>query len=84
LGGKGMLDGRDNDTYGVGYFYAQLSDEFGRVIDRNFGDTQGVEFFYNFEVTKWLHVTPDFQIIDPSAKSIDTVYVAGLRAKIDF
>jgi porin len=84
LGGKGMFDGRDNDTYGVGYFYAQLSDEFGRVIDRNFGDTQGVEFFYNFEVTKWLHVTPDFQIIDPSAKSIDTVYVAGLRAKIDF
>lgn len=84
LGGKGMFDGRDNDTYGVGYFYAQLSDEYGRVIQRNFGDTQGVEIFYNFEVTKWLHVTPDFQIIEPSAKHDDTVYVAGLRAKIDF
>ena len=34
LGGKGMFEGRDNDTYGVGYFYAQLSDKFGKIIER--------------------------------------------------
>jgi porin len=84
LGGKGMVDGRDNDTYGVGYFYAQLSDEFGRLIERDFSDTQGTEIFYNFEISKWMHVTADFQIIEPSANNVDNAYVAGLRMKIDF
>ena len=84
LGGKGIIDGRDNDTFGVGYFYVQLSNEFNSIIEQNFGDTQGVEMFYNIEVKPWLHITPDFQIIEPSSKQVDTTYIAGLRAKIDF
>jgi porin len=84
VGGKGSIHGRDNDTWGVGYFYAQLSHEFGRLIERNFDDTQGIEVFYNIEVSKWMHITPDFQIIEPSKNSIDTTYIAGLRAVIDF
>jgi porin len=84
LGGKGMFQGRDNDTYGIGYFYAQLSDKFGKIIERNFGDTQGFEMFYNFELSKWLHVTPDFQVIKPSAKNVDTAYIVGVRVKMDF
>jgi porin len=84
IGGKGMIDGRDNDTYGIGYFYATLSDEFGSVIQHVLGDAQGLELFYNIELTKWLHITPDFQIIEPSDRTIDTIYIAGLRAKIDF
>ena len=52
LGGKGMIDGRDNDTWGIGYFYTQLSDEFGSAIERNFGDSQGVEAFYNIRTDK--------------------------------
>jgi porin len=84
LGGKGMINGRDNDTWGIGYFYTQLSHEFGRIIERNFGDSQGVEAFYNFEVTKWLHITPDFQIIEPSNEHVDTAYIAGFRVRMDF
>jgi porin len=84
LGGKGTIHGRDNDTWGIGYFYAQLSDEFGGIIKRNFDDTQGVEMFYNVELSKWLHITPDFQIIEPSNQRTDTAYVAAIRAKIDF
>ena len=84
LGGKGMIDGRDNDTWGVSYFYMQLSDEFGPTLERNFSDAQGVEVFYNIELTKSLHITPDLQIIHPSSDRVDTTYIAGLRAKIDF
>ncbi len=84
LGGKGIIDGRDNDTYGIGYFYVQLSNEFNSIIERNFGDTQGVEMFYNIEVKPWLHITPDFQIIEPSDERVDTAYVAGFRVKMDF
>jgi porin len=84
LGGKGMIDGRDNDTWGIGYFYTQLSNELGAAIQRNFGDSQGVEVFYNYEFSKWLHVSPNFQIIHPSSERVDTTYTAGLRVKIDF
>jgi porin len=84
LGGKGSIEGRDNDTWGISYFYMQLSDEFGRAIERNFSDAQGVEVFYNFELSKWMHITPDFQILRPSSDRVDTTYIAGLRAKIDF
>ena len=84
MGGKGMIDGRDNDTWGIGYFYTQISNEFEGAIARDFGDSQGVEVFYNFEFSKWLHVSPDFQIIHPSSDRVDTTYIAGLRAKIDF
>jgi porin len=84
LGGKGMIDSRDNDTWGVSYYYMQLSDKLGSVINRNFGDAQGLEVFYNIELAKSLHITPDFQIIKPSSDRIDTTYIAGLRAKIDF
>ena len=84
FGGKGMIDGRDNDTWGIGYFYTQLSNELGGAIERNFGDSQGVEAFYNLEIAKWLHVSPDFQIIEPSSKHVDRTYVAGFRVKMDF
>ena len=46
-------------------------------------DGQGVEFFYNIEVRPWLHVTPDYQIIDSGLKTNDTAHVFGLRVKID-
>ncbi len=84
LGGKGLLYSRDNDTYGAGYFYATLSDEMPNLISRNFGDSQGFEVFYNIELTKWLHLTPDFQIINPSNEHVSTAYIAGIRAKMDF
>jgi porin len=84
LGGKGIIEGRDNDTYGIGYFYIQLSNEFNRIIERNFGDSQGLEIFYNIEVKPWLHITPDFQIIEPSNEHVDRTYVAGFRVKMDF
>jgi porin len=37
----------------------------------------------HIEVTPWLHVTPDFQIIEPSLKHIDKAYIGGVRVKID-
>ncbi|MHC4647672.1 MAG: carbohydrate porin [Planctomycetota bacterium] len=83
LGGKGLFEGRDEDTFGVGYYYLEISDELPKVISNRSEDTQGFEVFYNIEVTPWLHITPDFQIIDP-AQNVDTAYVAGVRVRIDF
>lgn len=84
LGGKGIIDGRDNDTFGAGYYHVGLSDKLGTIISNRFGDTDGFEIFYNIEVSKWLHITPDFQIINPSREANHTAYIAGCRVKIDF
>jgi porin len=78
IGGKGIIPGRDNDTFGIGYYYINASDKF-RFIHKG----QGGEIFYNIEVTPWIHITPDFQIIDPGLKRVETNYIAGIRFKID-
>lgn len=83
LGGKGIFDGRDKDTFGVGYYYSVLSDKVPDLLHL-FGDSQGFEVYYNIEVNPWLHIAPDFQIINPSNERIDTTYVAGFRVRIDF
>lgn len=94
VGGKGVFDGRDNDTFGIGYFYSKTSSKLtdtvssipiiGPGLARDIGDGEGIEIFYNLEVNPWLHITPDFQIIEPANKRVDTAYVAGVRMKIDF
>lgn len=84
IGGQGMIPTRAKDTYGVGYYFINLSDNLPRVIRTRTEDEQGVEIFYNIQVTGWLHVTPDLQIIDPARKSVDTDWVLGMRVKMDF
>lgn len=82
VGGKGIIPGRDKDTFGVGYYYVELSDKLPGVFDA-LDDGQGLEIFYNVEVAPWLHVTPDFQIMDSGLETNDTAYVFGLRVKIE-
>ncbi len=84
LGGKGLIPGRDRDSFGVGYYYTAVSDKLPDLIRRGARDEQGVEIYYNLAVTPWFHITPDLQIISPARKSVDTTVVAGLRVKIDF
>jgi porin len=100
FGGKGVIPGRDQDRFGIGYYYLKVSGDLRRVFPPllrtriGLDHGQGVELFYNIAVTPWLHVTPDLQFIDaarnkapiigPERKSIGTAVVAGLRVKIDF
>ena len=81
IGGNSQLSGREADTFGAGWFYAPVSDQLPGLV---FGDHgQGVELFYNVAVTPWLHVTPDLQIIDPSARGVDNALVFAFRASMD-
>jgi porin len=82
IGGKGIIPGRDRDTFGLGYYYLGLSDELpGRILP---DDGQGVEIWYNIEATPWLHITPDLQVINSSRKGMPTTLVGGIRVKLDF
>ena len=84
VGGKGIIPGRDHDRFGVGYYYAKLSDDLPRILNK--GSEQGVEVFYNFQITPWLTITPDLQVIfDPGADSRrDSAVVAGVRVQMSF
>lgn len=85
LGGKGPVPGRDKDAWGVGYYLADTSGSLDSLLGTH--SEQGIELFYNIEVTPWLRITPDLQIIiDPGAGYRDrqTAIVYGLRAQMSF
>ena len=81
VGGNSPVRTRAADTFGVGWYYVGLSDALPGVLVGDHG--QGVELFYNFAVTRWLHVTPDIQVIDPSRNGVDDAFVFGVRVKMD-
>ena len=85
LGGKGSIPHRDRDTWGLGYYLLNMSDQLPPALGLD--AEQGVELFYNVEVTPWLHITPSLQVIvDPGAgfQDRDVSVVYGLRAQMSF
>lgn len=87
---KGLIPTRDEDTVGLAFGYAQLSnDARGSLSDEGLspvGAEMVIEFSYQAQVTRWLTVQPDLQyIINPGATStIDNALVIGARASVTF
>lgn len=87
IGGNSPLATRPADTFGVGWYYAATSNRLSPVFASQFGtigDGQGIECFYNVQVTPAMRLTPDLQIITPALESLDTALVVGLRAQLIF
>jgi len=84
LSGKGSIPTRDRDTWGIGYYLANINDDINPIFGLH--SEQGVEVYYNFEVTPWCHVSPDLQVIvDPGGSSKqDVSIVYGLRMQLSF
>lgn len=83
LSGKGLLPQRQQDTWGAGVFYLDMSDE-DLLEDLNIGGETGGELFYNIAFTPWFHVTLDAQVIDSALPAVGTAWVFGVRAHFDF
>jgi porin len=98
LVGKGVMPGRPNDDFGIGWARVEFSDDFLPYLRNRFGlglDHEDViEVYYNISVTPWLSVTPSFQFISPALnktlddggniKDLKNIYMAGIRAGIRF
>jgi porin len=83
IGGKGVCPERPDDRFGIGYYYITVANrEAPRTL--GFSDTQGFEAFYNIAMTKWMYLTPDIQVIDPSQSRVDTAVVVGARLQLVF
>lgn len=88
LGGFSPFAYERGDKFGAGFFYVGASNEFGRIPRAVFGPTDGwgLELFYNWQMTPWMALTPDFQIVQPGAAAAlaNTSYIGGLRLNISF
>ncbi len=85
LGGKGLFQGRQQDSFGLGYYYYGISNALKNTLDPllDLNDEHGVELFYSYAVTPWFFVTGDLQYINPASSNQDA-FVVGLRTSIRF
>ncbi len=93
IGGKGVVPGRADDSFGLGWARMEFSDNFipflRKQLRLGLEHEDAIEMYYNVAVTRWLNVSADLQIIDPGLKKtlsssgrlkdVDTAVVAGLR-----
>lgn len=87
VGGYSPFAYHRGDTFGIGWYYVGASPDFGPLPRNLVGprDGTGVEVWYNFQVTPWMNLTPDFQVIKPEAGAIaKTSYIGGLRLNLKF
>lgn len=92
VGGSSPLVSRPLDTFGIGYALTAYSTPIQNLAPRitGIGNDHATELFYNYAVTPWFRLTPDFQVVVPArqqqanGQSIGAAVVVGVRAKIDF
>jgi len=87
---RGLIPGRDDDTVGLAFGYAQLSEGARSALQEEGSSPTGaemvVELTYQAQLTKWLSVQPDLQyIINPGGTTnIENAFVIGGRASVVF
>lgn len=98
IGGNGVVSGRPNDNFGVGWARTDFSSEFvpfmRQQLDLGLDHEDVIEMYYNASVTQWLNATLDLQVIEPglkkmvdssgNLKDVNTTVIAGLRLWVRF
>ena len=87
LAGNSPIAGREEDRWGIGYFYYGISDDLIdslTVVGIDVADEQGVEAFYNYVITPWLRLTGDVQWIDTGRADLDDAVLAAVRLQSRF
>ncbi len=85
VGGRGLIPGREEDVFGIGYFYNSLQREGVVAPSRRLRTAeQGFGIFYEAQLTGWFRLTPDVQVVRSGLGGADTAVVLGLRALGDF
>ena len=83
----GPMASRPHDRMGVAGWNNGLSDNFRDLVSPVADvrkNTWGVEIYYNFEINKWLHLTPDLQFVQNEREADDIAVIPGIRLVMDF
>ena len=83
FGGTGLIPGREQDRFGVGYYFMQFNEDRIKQILRQ-DDEHGAEAFYKFAVTPWFELTADVQFIGGALVGADNAVITSLRGQISF
>jgi porin len=83
----GPMASRPHDRMGVAGWVNGLSENFRdevspEVAIRDY--TWGIELYYNVELNKWLHLTPDLQLVKNERAGDDLAVIPGIRLVMDF
>jgi carbohydrate-selective porin OprB len=77
---------RPHDRMGVSGWYNWFSDQYTDLVSpvADLQDTWGFELYYSFAINKWLHLTPDLQLIQNEWEDDDFAVIPGVRLVMDF
>jgi porin len=84
LGGNSWLPGREDDRFGIGWYYLGISDELGPVLSTLLDDGQGVELYYDIAISERCRLSLDLQVVEPTSVGVDTALVPGIRSHVEF
>ena len=82
IGGNVTAESRKGDSFGIGWYYGGTSGQIGSLITAQFGPVgngQGIECFYNYQLSPSIRLTPDVQVLVPVLSSFDPSLILGLR-----
>jgi len=85
----GPFDARPNDRMGLAGHYYRYADDYVDLVSDIPGenlrdDSWTFEAYYNVQLNRWLHLTPNIQYAQNEQKSDDAAVIPGLRLVIDF
>jgi len=86
IGGASPIPGREDDRFGVGYYYLGISNAVTnqKLLSTLINDEEGGEMFYTGTINKWWEVTGDVQIVEPVAAQRETAVILGASTRITF
>ncbi|MHC4940113.1 MAG: carbohydrate porin [Planctomycetota bacterium] len=84
LSGRGMIPGRGDDTYGLGYFYNDLQDPRPFAENSLADSAQGMEVYYNLALAGPIALTFDFQWTRSAGERVGDALIAGFRLNLRF
>jgi porin len=85
----GLFNSRPRDRIGIAGHYYHYADDYVDLINRVPGQdvrdySWTTELFYNFEINKWLHLTPSLQYVQNEQEADDPATIPGVRLVVDF
>lgn len=84
LSGRGSIPSRDDDTWGLGYFYNELGDlKLGEVLALT-SSTQGLELYYDIHLAGWASLTLDAQWAKSGFQSVGDATLLAARLNFSF
>ncbi|WP_159654585.1 carbohydrate porin [Vibrio atypicus] len=89
IGGSALFFNRPMDSWGLGYYYYDLSNDLQDSVNSlpiadKFQNEHGFEAYYSYQAMPWLTFTADVQYLTPAVSTQEDTWLLGLRTNIRF